>query len=99
MPPAPPASPVQLLSDLFLRMLSADDMRRMATYAFPGNLERSLPGPTSSPLQHADALATEIVHHDALAYLWPYLLKIRPLRRLEIQSARETLERTPRSAD
>lgn len=93
----PPANPAKLLSDLFLRMLSADDMRRMATYAFPGNLERTLPGNTASTLNIADAIAAEIVLQHGYKYLWPYLLKNRPQRAQEIQTTRHALEKALRA--
>lgn len=91
------AKPEKILSALFVRMLSAEDMRRVASW-LPGNVDHMLPGATASTLDVAGGLARAVLHDTTdLGPLWQQLLDMRPRRRDEIERARADVEQALRA--
>lgn len=84
-------SPEKILTDLFLRMFSSDELRRLLRYGFSDDLTHALPGPTAAPVAVADAAAQELLRRGDLDALWPKLIAERPRRQAEIESERARL--------
>ncbi len=82
-------NPEQRLTQLFLAMFSADELRRLLRYSFSDELTSTLPGPNASPAALADAATQALIQRDGLAILWPRLIQERPRRQAEIESVRE----------
>ena len=82
-------SPEQRLTQLFLSMFSAEELRRLLRYTFPDELSLGLPGANVSAAALADAATEAILKRSELAILWPRLITERPQRQAEIEAVRD----------
>ena len=90
---SPNESPARRLTQLFLGMFSADELRRLLRYSFPDELVQSLPGANASPAALADAASEALLRRGDLDVLWPRLVQERPRRQAEIEAVRDLVTR------
>lgn len=83
--------PEKLLTQLFLNLFSADELRRLLRYSFPDELAMSLPGANASALALADAASEALLRRSDLEALWPRLIQERPRRQAEIEVTRDRI--------
>jgi hypothetical protein len=83
--------PEKRLTQLFLSMFSADELRRLLRYSFPDELVMNLPGANASPLALADAASEALLRRNDLDALWPRLIHERPRRQAEIEAVRDLI--------
>lgn len=84
-------NPEQRLTQLFLSMFSAEELRRLLRYTFGEEFTLVLPGANVSAMAFADAATEQIIKRGELELLWPRLIQERPRRRADIESARESI--------
>lgn len=87
--------PEQHLTQLFLKMFSADELRRLLRFSFPDELALGLPGPNAAPVALAEAATLALIQRDELAILWPRLIQERPRRQAEIEAVRDLFAQQP----
>lgn len=89
--------PLLALESLFLKMFSADELRRFLRYLPDGEaLSAALPGPTASPMSVASAVVAVLDRGGYLTgpVVWQRLGEERPRRRAEIDAVRALFAQT-----